>query len=143
MDAVYRPVGYMGCIFASAILIIGVFWHGGVIPVQKSKIPARIPQWWLALTGVLYSVLLWYVTGGMGGLVAVYLTSKAVLSINYMMVLDSHDNKYSELIGIQLSSFSNYVNSFNNKGSKYKECKKFTKEWEKDYWDVNIDDDKK
>ncbi len=145
MQAVVKAFIWGSTIIAS-IVGLGLLVKGGVVnsKIKPTSIPIRIPQWWSVFTGVTYSVVLWYVTGGIGYLVGMYLFSKAVLSINYSIVLEDKDREYTEfiqMINSPLGRVYDFLNGFKNTIDK-NELDKYPKR-ERQHWDVDLDDEDK
>lgn len=145
--AYIHPVLWMqfvveACLWGLGLLSVGVvialIWNKGTVDHNKAKVPIRIPQWWQGFTGVTYSILLWNLSGGVGYLVGLYLFSKAVLSINYSLVLEGKDREYTEYRNSPLHRILNILSSTLSNVDKKSYGKK--NHHKKDYWDVNDDD---
>jgi hypothetical protein len=85
-------------VFLLAVLsvLIGVcYYFMGYDAVKTAQIPTRLPVWWIYGASILSVSWLWFLTSSWV-LVLPYMFSRIVLSINYIMVLEHHDKKYTD-----------------------------------------------
>jgi len=93
-----------------SLSIVMVWVFGNKYPSDKINIIYRLPVWWIYLSGVVTVGLFWYVSGGLVLMTTLLFISKAVLSVNYISVLEYHDKKYTERYLKRQKLESNIVN---------------------------------